>query len=164
MSESRNRFLFPAVLILVAIAFIRAMSRGRLSGFLLDQGLLLLVAAIVTVRLVWSDRYFRKRHSAEWMRRYYRWVFGVIGAAGIIFTATELRRLSLEAKREGGFAAFALTLLSIAVVIGTIMGMDLFFRKRRSDQWMNGFRICMALVFVALLTGLAAYLLLSKNP
>jgi hypothetical protein len=162
MNQSRNRFFIPAVVIVVAISFFGAMSKGRQG--LVSLGLVWLVTAIVGATFVWSDRFLRKRHGAEWMTRYYKWVFRVIGAAGIIFIATVLRRLSLEAKREGGFAAFALTMLSSAVVIGTIVGMDMFFRKRRSDQWMNGFRICMALVFVALLTGLAAYLLLSKNP
>ena len=163
MSESRNRFLFPAVVIVVAISFFEAMSKGRLSGFLLRQCLVLLVTAIVVATFVWSDRFLRKRHGAEWMTRYYKWVFRVIGASVVIFFATVFTRSGLEAKREGEFGEFALALLSIAVVIGTIVGMDMFFRRRRSSQWMNGFRICMALVVVALLTGLGAYLL-SNNP
>ena len=44
MNESRNRFFFPAVVIVLAIAFFRAMSKGRLSGFLRQQGIVLLVA------------------------------------------------------------------------------------------------------------------------
>ena len=82
--------------------------------------------------------------------------------SGPYLRCTLFRRFGLEAKREGEFGVAALTFLSIAVVIGTIVGMDMFFRKRRSDQWMNGFRICMALVVVALLTGLGAYLLSQK--
>jgi len=161
-NESRNRFLMPALAIVVAIAFFRAMSRGKLSGFLLEQGLIFLVVGTVIAAFVLTDRFLRKRHSAEWMTRYYKWVFGVIGAAGLIVFATLLARSGLQATRAGEFIAFAVPLLAIAVVIGTIVGMDMFFRKRRSDQWMNGFRICMALVVVALLTGLVAYLLSQK--
>lgn len=163
MNESRNRFVFPAVVILVAIAFFRAMNRGRLADFLLEQGLVLLVAGAVVGTLVWSDRFLRKRHRTEWMARYYKWVFGGIGAAGLIFVAALFRRVGLEAKRESKFGVAVLTFLSMVAVIGTLVGMDMFFRKRRSDQWMNGFRICMALVVVALLTGLVAYLL-SQEP
>ena len=47
--------------------------------------------------------------------------------------------------------------------IGTIVGTDMFFRKRRGEPWMTGFRICMALAVVALLMGLAAHLV-TKNP
>jgi hypothetical protein len=149
----------PAVAIVVAIAFFRAMSRGRLSGFLLEQGLIFLVVGTVVAAFVLTDRFLRKRHSAEWMTRYYKWVFGVIGAAGLIFFATLFARCGLEAKRAGEFIAFALTLLSVAGVVGTIVGMDMFFRKRRSGQWMTGFRICMALAVVALIVSLGAYLL-----
>ena len=153
----------PALVIVVAIAFFRAMSRGKLSGFLLEQGLIFLVVGTVIAAFVLTDRFLRKRHSAEWMTRYYRCVFGVIGAAGLTFFAALLARSGLEAKRASEFKAFALPLLSIAVVIGTVVGMDMFFRKRRSEQWMTGFRISMALAVVALLVGLGAYLLV-KNP
>ena len=149
MNESRNRFFITAVAIVVAIAFFRAMSKGRLPGFLLEQGLIFLVAGTVIAAFVLTDR----------MTRYYKWIFGVIGAAGLIFFGTVFRRAGLEAKREGEFGEFALALLSIAVVIGTIVGMDMFFRKRRSEQWMTGFRIYMALAVVALIVGLGAYLL-----
>jgi hypothetical protein len=159
MNESRNRFFITAVAIVVAIAFFRAMSKGRLPGFLLEQGLIFLVAGTVIAAFVLTDRFLRKRHSGEWMTRYYKWIFGVIGAAGLIFFGTVFRRAGLEAKREGEFGEFALALLSIAVVIGTIVGMDMFFRKRRSEQWMTGFRIYMALAVVALIVGLGAYLL-----
>ena len=84
MNESRNRFFFPAVLIVVAIALFRAMSKGRLSDFLLEQGLMLLAVGAVVGTLVWTDRRLRKGHSAEWMTRYYKWVFRVIGAAGLM--------------------------------------------------------------------------------
>ena len=152
----------PVLAIVVAIAFFRAMSRGKLSGFLLEQGLLLLAVGAVVGTLVWTDGYLRKRQGAEWMTRYYRWVFGVVGAMGLIFLAAMLKRVGWEAKREGELGVAALTLFSMASVIGTIVGMDMFFRKRRSDQWMNGFRICMALVVIALLTGVGAYLLSQK--
>ena len=122
----------------------------------------MLVAGAVVGTLVWMDKFLRKRHGTEWMAGYYKWVFGGIGAAGLIFVAALFRRAGLEAKRESEFGVAALTFLSMVAVIGTIVGMDLFFRKRRSDQWMKGFRICMALVVVALLTGLGAYLLSQK--
>ena len=139
------------------------MSKGTLSGFLRAQGISLLVATIAVAVLVWSDRFLRIRHSAEWMTRYYRWVIGVIGAAGLVFFALVFHRAGLKANREGALGDFALPLVSMAVVVGAIVGIDMFFRKRKSARWMNGFRICMALVIVALLTGLGAYLL-SQSP
>ena len=83
MNESRNRFIFPAFAILFAIALFRSMSKGKLSGFLLEQGLILLLVGAVVAVFVWVDRFLRKGHSAEWMTRYYEWVFGGIGAAGL---------------------------------------------------------------------------------
>jgi len=162
MNESRNRFFFPAVLIVIAIALFRAMSKGRLSDFLLEQGLMLLAVGAVVGTLVWTDRLLRKGHSAEWMTRYYRWVRLVFIAVVVTGVATAFILLGLKADSEGAFGQLALPLLSCGLVVGTIVGMDMFFRKRRSDQWMNGFRICMALVVVALLTGLVAYLLSQK--
>ena len=163
MNKARNRFFFPAIVILVAIFFFEAMSKGRLPGFLLAQGLVLLAAAILAATFVWSDRFLRKRHSAEWMTRYYKWVFRVIGAAGLIFFATVFRRAGLEAKREGEFGEFVLALLSIAVVIGTIVGMDMLLRKRQSAEWMTRFRVCVALAVVGLIMGLGAHLL-TRHP
>ena len=162
MNESRNRFIFPAFAILFVIALFRSMSKGKLSGFLLEQGLILLLVGAVVAVFVWVDGFLRKGHSAEWMTRYYKWVFGGIGAAGVTFLATVFMRFGLDAKREGELGVAALTLVSMTLVTGTIVSLAKFFRKRRSEQWLNGFRIWMALVVVALLTGLGAYLLSQK--
>lgn len=162
MNESRNRFIFPAFAILFAIALFRSMSKGKQSGFLLEQGLILLLVGALVGAFVWVDRFLRKGHSAKWMTRYYKWVFGGIGAAGATFLAAVFVRFGSEAKREGELGVAALTFFSMTLVLGTIVGLDLSFRKTRSEQWMNGFRICMALVVVALLTGVGAYLLSHK--
>lgn len=138
------------------------MSKGKQSGFLLEQGLILLLVGALVGAFVWVDRFLRKGHSAKWMTRYYKWVFGGIGAAGATFLAAVFMRFGSEAKREGELGVAAVTFFSMTLVIGTIVGLDMFFRKRRSEQWMNGFRIWMALVVVALLTGLFAYLLSQK--
>ena len=163
MNESRNRFFFPAVVVLVAIALITALSRGRLAEFLLEQGLLLLAVVAVVGAIFWTESYLRKRHTEEWMKRYHKWLGRAVIAVLTLAMAPALVLLGLKAKREDGLAEGALTLLFGALFFGTIVGLDRYFRKRRSDQWMNGYRICVALVVVALITGLGAYLL-SKNP
>ena len=124
MNESRNRFFFPAFVILFAIAFFRSMSKGRLSGFLLEQGLVLLVVGAVVGTFVWVDRFLRKGHSTEWMTRYYKWVFGVIGAAGVIFFATCLGgsvwRRSVKASSEWPrWLSFLLHWLSAPLLVWT---------------------------------------------
>ena len=163
MNESRNRLIFPALAVLAAIALIKAVSRGRLPDFLLEQGLLLLAVGAVVGAIFWTESYLRKRHTEEWMARYHRWLGRAVIAVCVLAIAPALVFAGLQAGREHELAQAALTLLFGAIFFGTIVGLDRYFRKRRSDQWMNGYRVCVALVFVALITGLGAYLL-SQPP
>ena len=97
------------------------------------------------------------------MTRYHRWLGRAVISVCVLAIAPALILINLRAGREAELVQFALTLLVSALFLGSIVGLDRHFRKRRGDQWMNGYRICVALVIVALLIGLGAYLL-SKNP
>lgn len=163
MNESRNRFFFPAVVVLATIALIKALSRGRLAEFLLEQGLLLLAVGVVVGAIFWTESHLRKRHTEEWMTRYHRWLGRAVIAVCVLGIAPALILINLRTGGGGELVQTALPLLFAALFLGTIVGLDGYFRKRRSDQWMNGYRICVALTIVVLITGLCAYLL-SKNP
>jgi len=147
-----------AIFGLVAIKATQAYRAGSLGLY----ATVMLSVALLVGTLIGADLFLQKRRSTEWMTRFRTFAWGGFLVFGMVLIGARISFESIQAKREGGFGAFAATLLTGALVTGAIIGADLFLQRRRSAEWMMRFRICVTLAVVAAIVGLCVYLLSGK--
>ncbi len=165
MNSTNSKLSATQVLItlaLLGLIAIRATQAYR-SGSLGLYATVMLSLALVVGGLIGADLFLQKRRSAEWMKRFRMVGWGTFFVVGVLLIGTRILLASVQAKREGGFGAFAATLLTCTLVIGAIIGADLILRRRHRAEWMMRFRICVVLAVVAAIIALCVFLL-SGNP
>ncbi len=65
----------------------------------------------------------------------------------------------IRAKRTGHFELFMSVVLGTALVIVPLLEWDRFLGKRKSQEWMTRFHICIGVALVAALTILTVYVI-----